>query len=66
MYLQRINYTFFCTGTPNQEDMLIDALGLGNKGTVLSLLLLLYLLQLSPQQCLPLSLQPLSLQNIYF
>ena len=27
--VQRINYTFIYTGLPDQEDMLIDALGLG-------------------------------------
>ena len=30
--VQRINYTFIYTGLPDQEDMLIDALGLGNRG----------------------------------
>ena len=30
--VQRINYTFIYTGMPDQEDMLIDALGLGNRG----------------------------------
>ena len=30
--VQRINYMFIYTGLPDQEDMLIAALGLGNRG----------------------------------